>query len=132
MKKLCYLLTGIALVLVGIAPAYAQLKPAAQLMLTRMLTDTKYYMFDRVKTMCQEWPGCEKWVKERLAQDNSFLIEDAEVERWIGSWENNEAVWHYHFYVQTRENSHIQAQLPQPVRVVTLMGNMEIKGPSQC
>lgn len=104
MKKLCYLLTGIALVLVGIAPAYAQLKPAAQLMLTRMLTDTKYYMFDRVKTMCQEWPGCEAWALKRHKADPSFYIIDAEVEYYVEGYNT----WRYNLYVETMENLQTQ------------------------
>lgn len=127
MKKLIAITQTVTLILIGATFLQAKVLPeaVASQVERKTASHSAGYLNARVQTMCQEWPGCEKWVKERLAQDNSFLIEDAEVERWIGSWENNEAVWHYHFYVQTRENSHIQAQLPQPVRVVTLMGNME-------
>lgn len=106
MKKLYCLLAGITLVLVGIVPTYAQLKPVSQLMLTRMLTDTKYYMFDRVKTMCSEWPGCEAWALARHANNPSFTIIDAEVEYYVPK--EGSSNWHYTMYVETMENLQTQ------------------------
>lgn len=127
MKKLHCLLISAALILIALAPAYAQVTTSKlkSSIARKLLEREDFYMSNRVKTMCQEWPGCKEWVKERLAADSSFVIVDGEVERRLSSWKNNEAVWQHHFYVQTREDSHIKAQLPQPVRGVTLMGNME-------
>ena len=109
MKKLCYLLTSITLILIGITPTCAQLKPTTQSALARkMLTAQKYYMTDRVKTMCQEWPGCERWALKRHKENPSFTIIDAEVEYYVttpkDAWYGTTSVWHYNLYVETMEN----------------------------
>ena len=105
MKKLHYLLVAITFVLIGIAPAHAQLKPSSQSALARkVLAEQKYYMFDRVKTMCQEWPGCEKWALARRKANPSFTIIDAEVEYYVEGYNT----WRYNLYVETMENLQTQ------------------------
>lgn len=107
MKKLHCLLVAITFVLIGIAPAHAQLKPSSQSALARkVLAEQKYYMFDRVKTMCQEWPGCEAWALKRHKANPSFTIIDAEVEYYVP--EEGSSNWHYNMYVETMENLQTQ------------------------
>ena len=104
MRKLYCLLAAITFVLIGIAPAHAQLKPSSQSALARkVLAEQKYYMFDRVKTMCQEWPGCEEWAQKRHKENPSFYIIDAEVEYYVVKTEYDR-VWHYNLYVETLEH----------------------------
>ena len=63
-------------------------------------------MFDRVKTMCSEWPGCEEWAIKRHKANPSFTIIDAEVEYYVPkAWSTD---WHYTMYVETMENLQTQ------------------------
>ncbi len=104
MKKLCYLLTSITLILIGITPTCAQLKPTTQSALARkMLKAQKYYMTDRVKTMCQEWPGCEEWARKRHKKNPSFYIIDAEVEYYVAK-KDQWTYWQHNLYVKVLEN----------------------------
>ncbi len=59
------------------------------------------YANPRVKQMCSEWPGCEKWALSKYNQDSSFRIKDAEVEYYsVGM-----ARWVWKLYIQTRESN---------------------------
>ena len=84
-----------------------------------------FYANNRVKKMCQEWPGCESWAMARVAEDKTFLIQDAEVEHWLGYWEGNKAIWLNRLHVKTRQNSKIDSSLSPLFRIVTSMGNIE-------
>lgn len=115
MKKLYCLLIAVTFILIGIAPVHAQLKSSSQSALARkVLAEQKYYMFDRVKTMCQEWPGCEKWALKRHKENPSFTIIDAEIEYYVtnqppkDSWLVPPSSWHYNLYVETVENLQTQ------------------------
>lgn len=127
MKKLFIITKITVLILIGATIAQAKVSPEALAagVEREAAKHLPVYVNDRVKTMCQEWPGCEEWAKSRVAQDSSFLLVDAEVEHWVSSWQDNQAVWQHRFYVQTRENSKIQTSSLQPLRIVTLMGNIE-------
>ena len=105
MKKLYCLLLSATLALISMAPVYAQ-KATAQVEPTtiqKLVEQSKYYMFDRVKTMCSEWPGCEEWALTRRKANPSFTIIDAEVEYYVvenSGWH----FWQHNLYVKTMEN----------------------------
>lgn len=70
----------------------------------KILATQKYYLFGRVKTMCQEWPGCERWALKRHKENPSFTIIDAEVEYYVEGYNT----WRYNLYVETMENLQTQ------------------------
>ena len=100
MKKLVSF--SIILVLLSVIPAQAQSAFRSNVARS-ILAHKKYYLFDRVKTMCQEWPGCEEWAQKRHAADSSFLLRDAEIEYYVVKTEYDR-VWHYNLYVETLEH----------------------------
>ncbi len=63
-----------------------------------------FFINDRVKNMCLEWPTCAEWANNKFLKDSSFQVIDAEVERWLSKWEDGQAIWEYKFYIQTKEN----------------------------
>ena len=96
---------------------------------------------ERVKQMCKEWPVCEEWVKEKIEQNPSFQVVDAEAARWVSKAEDGTPIWRYRFYVQTKENAHFKAYafehgrygffyLP-PVLIKKFPGHPDPKNPSQ-
>ncbi len=108
MKKLYCLLLSTTLALIGLTPAHAQ-KATSQvkpITIQKLVEQSKYYMFDRVRTMCQEWPGCEEWAIKRRKANPSFTIIDAEVEYYVPK--ANSSDWHYNMYVETMENLQTQ------------------------
>ena len=105
MKKLYCLLLGTMLALVSMAPAHAQKAPSQvePTTIQKLVEQSKYYMSDRVKTMCSEWPGCEDWALARRKENPSFTIIDAEVEYYVvenSGWH----FWQHNLYVKTMEN----------------------------
>ena len=118
MKKLCCLLLSTTFVLIGLAPTYAKVTTSqVKSGIARKLQEqAKYYMFNRVKTMCSEWPGCEEWALARRKENPSFTIIDAEVEYFVENPKKKSSlsvasVWHYNLYVETMENLQIQSYM---------------------
>lgn len=102
MKKLNCLLLGAMLACIGMTPVHAQTKipQVKENIMHKLVEQSKYYMFDRIKTMCSEWPGCEKWALERRKENPSFVIIDAEIEYYVG----DNSMWNYNLYVETMED----------------------------
>ena len=105
MEKLYCLLLGAMLALVSMAPAHAQKAPSQvePTTIQKLVEQSKYYTFNRMKTMCEEWPGCEEWALARRKENPSFTIIDAEVEYYVvenSGWH----FWQHNFYVKTMEN----------------------------
>lgn len=107
MKKLFAITTTIALVLISAALAQAEVSPEA--VERQVAKNLPVYLNDRVKQMCEEWPGCEEWVGLKSANTASFQLVDTEVAHWIDAWNGKDAVWGHRFYAQTRENGQIKA-----------------------
>ena len=142
MKKLYCLLLSATLALISMAPAYAQ-NTTSKLKsnIVRKLSEReKFYMTDRVKTMCEEWPGCRTWVEKH---EGSFRVVDAEVERWLNNWEGVRAIWLHRLYLQTQENGQIKVYrfeekrespsytYPDPVEIKKFPGHPITGQPSQ-
>lgn len=111
MKKLYCLLFSATLVLISLAPVHAKVT-TSQLesnVARKAKEQAKYYMFDRVKTMCEEWPGCEEWALARRKENPSFTIIDAEVEYFVenpkdaSAWKAS-SIWHHNLYIETFED----------------------------
>lgn len=105
MKKLFIITKITVLILIGATIAQAKVSPEA---LTAQVErqaakHSSVYLNNRVKTMCQEWPGCEKWALARQKANPSFTIIDAEVEYYV---EQNSGwpFWQHNFYVKVLEN----------------------------
>ncbi len=116
MKKLYCLLLSATLILISLVPTYAQATTSKlkSNIARKVLEQEKYYMFDRVKTMCREWPGCEKWAKEQHKKNPSFHIIDAEVEYYVTNPEKKSpwsvaSIWHYNLYIKTMEDLQTRA-----------------------
>ena len=111
MKKLITLTKIIALVLISTVSLQAKVSPEALAAGVERQTakHSSVYLNDRVKTMCQEWPGCEEWVGLKDANNVSFQLVDTEVAHWINAWSGKDAVWGHRFYAQTREDGHTKA-----------------------
>ena len=111
MKKLITLTKIIALVLISTVSLQAKvsLEALAAGVEREAAKRSSVYLNDRVKTMCQEWPGCEEWVGLKSANNVSFQLVDTEVAHWINAWSGKDAVWGHRFYAQTRENGQIKA-----------------------
>ncbi|MBO4675386.1 MAG: hypothetical protein J5601_04805 [Elusimicrobiaceae bacterium] len=110
MKKLYCLLLSATFVLIGLAPTYAKVTTSqVKSGIARKLQEqAKYYMFDRVKTMCEEWPECKEWAMDHHKKNPSFYIIDAEVEYYVDK--NSEwPYWQHNFYVKAIENLQEQA-----------------------
>ena len=108
MKKYLFILGAVLLV----GTLQAKQLPILSATLERAVAQqTLPFANERVKKMCQEWPTCTEWVNNKVEQNPSFQVLDVEVERWVNRWENERAVWGYHFYVQTQENGQTKAYL---------------------
>ncbi len=111
MKKLITLTTTFALVLISVASVAKE--PSAKELATNAkkaaVKQRNLYADERVKQMCEEWPGCQEWVGLKSANTVSFQLIDTEVAHWIPDWDGKEAVWWHRFYAQTRENGQIKA-----------------------
>ena len=145
MKKLITITQTIALIL--ISAAFLQAKVSPEVVASNVDRQTAkhlpVYLNDRVKTMCEEWPGCDEWVKYHAAKNACFHVADAEVERWIDKWEGKKAIWLTYFYINTIENGKAKAYkfvqmyengyygygAPQPIK--KFPGHPVVEKPSQ-
>ena len=117
MRKLYCLLLSATLILISLAPTYAQATTSElKSNIVQLLKREDFYMSDRVKTMCEEWPGCEEWAKEQFKKNPSFKILDAEVEYYVVKEAERYGLpdltfWQYNFYAKTMEDLQEQSYM---------------------
>ncbi len=143
MQKYLLSILSIFLVLAGVPYAYTKgaskgLAPAIQREVAKRQPS---YANDRVKTLCEEWPTCEEFVRGLASQGIQVQVVDAEVEYWVRKWNaKNEAIWAHRFYIQTKENgqlkSYVFAQLENggwaaPVQIKKFPGHPIAGKPSE-
>jgi hypothetical protein len=111
MKKLYCLLLSATLILISLAPTYAQATTSKlkSNIVHKLLEREDFYMSDRVKIICEEWPKCKEWAMARYKENPSFKIRDAEVEYYV--IDPVELVWAYNLYIEVFEDWRPQVYL---------------------
>lgn len=113
MKKLISIIGVLALVLIGTMSVQATETSKELANNIKRQVKIPVYTNERAKTMCSEWPGCEKWAVSRYKKNNSFRVRDVEVEYYFtdytGDTKNRKGGWKRNFYVEVTEDAKPQA-----------------------